>query len=53
MEWATAKLVMAAESMPLKATENLAGVAIIVVQVYNDTGAKLDKYHRREHGRSG
>ena len=47
------KLVMAAESMPLKATENLVGVAIIVIQVYHDTGAKLDEYHRRKHGRSG
>ena len=42
----------AAELMPLKATENLAGVAIIAIRVYSDTGAKLDKYHRREHGHS-
>ena len=49
----TGKLVMAAESMPLKATENLVGVAIIVIRVYHDTGAKLDEYHRRKHGRSG
>ena len=48
-----ATLGTAAESMPLKTTENLAGVAIIVIQVYNDKGAKLDKYHQREHGRSG
>ena len=49
----SAKLGIAAESMLLKATENIAGVAMIVMWVYNDTGVKLDKYHRREHGHSG
>ena len=48
-----AKIGILVESMLLKAKDNLAGVAMIVIQVYNDTGAKLDKYHRREHGRSG
>ena len=40
VEWAKAKLGIAAELMPLKTTENLAGVAIIVIRVYNDMGAK-------------
>ena len=48
-----AKLGIAAESMLLKATDNLTGVAMIVIRVCNDMGAKPDKYHRREHGRSG
>ena len=52
MEWTTAKLGIAAESMLLKAKDNLAG-AKIVIRVYNDMGAKLDKYHQREHGCSG
>ena len=39
--------------MLLNLSRKLAGIAIIDLQVYNDTGAKLDKYHRREHGRSG
>ena len=53
MEWTTAKLGIAAESMLLKATDNLAGVAMIVIRVYNDMDAKPDKYHWGEHGRSG
>ena len=53
MEWMRAKLDIAAESMLLKAADNLTGVAMIVIQVYNDMGAKLDKYYRREHGCSG
>ena len=32
--------------MLLKATDNLAGVAMIVIRVYNDMDAKPDKYHR-------
>lgn len=42
MEWTTAKLGIAADSMLLKATESLAGNAMIVIWVYNGTGAKLD-----------
>ena len=34
MEWTTAKLGIAAESMMLKETDNLKGVALIVIRVY-------------------
>ena len=34
MEWTTAKLGIAAESMLLKETDNLKGVALIVIRVY-------------------
>ena len=53
VEWTTAKLGIAAELMLLKATDNPTGVALIAIRVHNDMVAKLHKYHRREHGRSG